>query len=136
VGDGGAGAGGGGEGAKEVAVAMKNLQKRVEKICLRLPEAFCEIHGEHVSFLVRKKTFAYYVNNHHGDGIMAVNCKVWPGDNAMLVNANPEKFYLPAYIASRGWVGLRLDTRDVDWGEVEDFIAGSYQLVTAKKLKL
>ena len=113
---------------------MKRLLSRVQKICLALPEAVCEIHGQHASFLVKKKTFTYYLNNHHGDNIIAVNCKVLPGDNAALVKAHPEKFYMPAYIASRGWVGLRLDVPKVDWEEVEDLISGSYQLVAPKKL--
>ena len=113
---------------------MKNPLARVQEICLGLPEAVCELHGDHASFLVKKKTFTYYLNNHHGDGIVGVNCKVLPGDNAALVKAQPEKFYMPAYIASRGWVGLRLDLAHVDWEEVADLISGSYQLVAPKKL--
>jgi hypothetical protein len=111
-----------------------NLLARVRKICLALPEAVCEMHGDHASFLVKKKTFTYYLNDHHGDGIIAVNCKVLPGDNAALVKAHPERFYMPAYIASRGWVGLRVDVGEVDWEEVADLISGSYQLVAPKKL--
>jgi predicted DNA-binding protein (MmcQ/YjbR family) len=111
-----------------------NPLARVKKISLALPEAVCEMHREHASFLVRKKVFTYYLNNHHGDGIVGINCKVLPGDNATLVKAHPEKFYLPAYIASRGWVGLRLDVDAVDWEEVSDLIAGSYQLVAPQKL--
>src|ERR1700722_8696512 len=110
------------------------MLERVKKICLALPEAICELHGDHASFLVRKKTFTYYLNNHHGDGIIAVNCKVLPGDNAALVKAQPEKFYMPAYIASRGGGGLRLDLTHVDGEEVTDLIAGSYQLVPPKNL--
>lgn len=113
---------------------MKDPLSRIQEICLALPEAVCEIHGDHASFLVKKKTFTYYLNNHHGDNIIAVNCKVLPGDNAALAKAHPEKFYMPAYIASRGWVGLRLDVPKVDWEEVEDLISGSYQLVAPKKL--
>jgi phosphoribosylglycinamide formyltransferase-1 len=112
----------------------KNPLARVQEICLALPEAVCEIHGDHASFLVRKKTFTYYLNNHHGDGIVGINCKVLPGDNAALVKTLPEKFYMPAYIASRGWVGLRLDVGTVDWEEAADLISGSYQLVAPKKL--
>ena len=110
------------------------MLKRVKEICLALPEAACELQGEHASFLVRKKTFTYYLHNHHGDGIVGISCKVLPGDNAVLVKADPVKFYMPAYIASRGWVGLRLDVGKVDWEEVTDLIKGSYQLVAPKKL--
>lgn len=40
---------------------------------------------------------------------MAINCKVLQGDNARLVTADPSRFYMPAYVGSRGWVGLMLD---------------------------
>jgi predicted DNA-binding protein (MmcQ/YjbR family) len=106
---------------------------RVTQICLALPEATAQPSGEHITFRARKKTFAYFLNNHHGDGIVSVCCKVLPGDNAALVAANPTKFYLPAYIGPRGWVGLRLDTGKVDWGEVKELVGGSYALVAPKR---
>ena len=50
-------------------------------LALALPEATRLIAGTHAQFLVRKKTFAYFLDNHHGDGIVAVTCKVLPADN-------------------------------------------------------
>jgi phosphoribosylglycinamide formyltransferase-1 len=46
---------------------------RLTEIALALPEAQRQIYGSHAQFLVRKKTFAYFLDNHHGDGIVAVN---------------------------------------------------------------
>src|ERR1035437_5472833 len=77
---------------------------RLMKICLALPEAIQESAGRHATFLVRKSVFAYYLNDHHGDGIVSVCCNVLPGDNEALVAAHPAKFYMPAYIGPRGWV--------------------------------
>ena len=107
---------------------------RVTSICLSLPEAIREYNGHHASFLVRKKHFAYYLDNHHGDGIVAVNCKVLPGDNTRLIAADSDKFYLPAYIGARGWVGLRLDRGDVDWDEVRELLTHSYLQTAPKRL--
>jgi phosphoribosylglycinamide formyltransferase-1 len=107
---------------------------RLTKICLALPETARDCKGSHAGFLVRKKTFAYFLNDHHGDGIVAVACKVLPGDNAALVEAHAARFYLPAYIASRGWVALRLDTAKVDWSEVKELVTTSYRLVAPKTL--
>ena len=107
---------------------------RLTKICLALPEATREVHGAHAAFLVKKKTFAYFLYDHHGDGIVGVTCKVLPGDNARLTAADPSRFYLPAYIASKGWVALRLDVGEVDWEEVRELVAGSYQLIAPKRL--
>ncbi len=93
-----------------------------------------EEKGDHASFLVSKKVFAYYLNNHHGDGIVSVCCKVLPDDNKRLIEANPHKFYMPAYIGPRGWVGLRLDLPTVDWTEVKEIVLGSYTQVAPQKL--
>jgi hypothetical protein len=107
---------------------------RLTKICLALPEAIREISGEHAGFQVRKRTFAYFLNNHHGDGIVAVTCKVLPGDNVALIATQPARFYMPSYIGPKGWVALRLDVGDADWDEVRELVVGSYMLVAPKRL--
>src|SRR5215472_7242921 len=96
------------------SVKASALLERISKICLALPEASREIRGDHASFTARKKVFAYFLNNHHGDGIVSLARKAFPGDNTALVVSQPERFYLPAYIGPRGWVGLRLDVGKVD----------------------
>lgn len=118
---------------KKLATKDRRLS-RLSEVCLAFPEAACQQQGDHASFLVRKKVFAYYLHNHHGDGIISVCAKVAPGDNAALVSSQPERFYLPAYIAHRGWVALRLDIGDVDWDEVAELMADSYRRVAPKTL--
>jgi len=107
---------------------------KVSKIALALPSATRAIMGKHAQFAVSKRTFTYYLDDHHGDGIVAICCKVLPGDNKLLVATNPERFYLPAYIGSRGWVALRLDVGPIDWDEVSELIVHSYRLVAPKRL--
>jgi hypothetical protein len=109
---------------------------RLMKICLALPEARQESAGRHATFLVRKTVFAYYLNDHHGDGIVSVCCKVLPGDNEALIAAQPAKFYMPAYIGPRGWVALRLDVSGLDWNEVAELVVGSYKLIAPNRLAL
>jgi len=106
--------------------------RRVAEIALALAGAERETMGAHASFKVKNKTFAYFLNDHHGDGIVGVWCKVLPGENTALIAANPKRFYMPAYVGSRGWVGLRLDVGRVSWKEVEELVRGSYLLVAAK----
>jgi predicted DNA-binding protein (MmcQ/YjbR family) len=107
---------------------------RLTEIALALPEATRQIYGSHAQFLVRKKTFAYFLDNHHGDGMVAVTCKVLPGDNKALAEAQPGRFYLPAYIANKGWVALRLDAGKVHWNEVTELLWGSYALIAPQRL--
>jgi hypothetical protein len=115
---------------------------QVEAICLALPETSSRREGKHAAFLVRKKTFAYFLDDHHGDGIIAITAKVGhihktgdaTGDNHLLVKAQPERFYLPAYLASKGWVALRLDIGEIDWDEVRELVQESYRRIAPKRL--
>jgi len=60
---------------------------QLTKICLALPEATCDHCGQHAGFYVRKRTFAYFLNDHHGDGIVGVNCRVLRSDNKVLAGS-------------------------------------------------
>jgi phosphoribosylglycinamide formyltransferase-1 len=117
--------------------AKPSQQDRLDaltRICLALPDAKREDKGAHCAFLVGKRTFAYYLNDHHGDKIISVCCKVLPGENHLLVESGPGRFYLPAYIGSRGWIALRMDRAALNWTEVKELIRGSYLQVAPKKL--
>lgn len=107
---------------------------RLTEIAKSLPETRRQLHGDHASFLIRKKPFAYFLNNHHGDGIVGIACKALPGDNTALVATQPRRFYLPAYVGPRGWVALRLDVGTIDWDEVAELMRGSYLLIAPKRL--
>jgi hypothetical protein len=118
----------------EMKTAEDARLTKVAAICLALPETVRVDMGSHTSFTVRKKVFAYFLNDHRGDGIVSVCARVFPGENKQLVEAHPKKFYLPAYIGARGWVGLRLDIGKVDWDEVRDLVTASYLQTAPKKL--
>ena len=112
-----------------------SLLARLRKLCLALPEAHeVEAWGE-PTFRVRNKLFAMYAapNNHHGAGRPAVWCKAAPGNQALMVRAEPERYFVPPYVGPSGWVGVWLD-RDPDWTEVRDLMCDSYRLVAPKKL--
>jgi hypothetical protein len=106
--------------------------EHVSEICSGLPEATRELSGRHAVFKVRGKTFAYYLDDHHGDGMVGVVFKT-PA-NEGLIAANPDRFYMPAYIGHRGWAGLRLDVGPIDWTEVSDFVTDSYLAIAPKRL--
>jgi len=108
--------------------------KRLSGICLALPESVRERRSSHAAFRVRSKIFAYYLDDHHGDGMVAVCCRTARGENVQWVAARGSTFYLPAYIGPRGWVGIRLDVGPIDWREVADFVQESYRLVAPKRL--
>jgi hypothetical protein len=79
-------------------------RSRVIELCAGLPEVTVE-EGRHVGFSVRGKRFAWLLDDHHGDGRLAFSCKAPPGQNTALAERHPERFFLPSYVASRGWIG-------------------------------
>lgn len=108
--------------------------KKLTQICLALPEAERKLTGDHADFRVRGKVFAYFLHNHHGDGIVSVCCKSALGENVDRAFREPERFYLPAYIGPRGWFGLRLDLGAINWVEVQNVVELSYCLAAPKTL--
>jgi hypothetical protein len=116
------------------SIAEDRCLIRLSEICLALPEATRECLGQHAAFTVRDKKFAYYLDDHHGDGIVAVCFRTVAGENEVLLASDPTRFYRPAYIGPRGWVGLRLDLGRIDWAEVADFVTDSYRLAAPKRL--
>ncbi|HUF54479.1 MAG TPA: MmcQ/YjbR family DNA-binding protein [Dehalococcoidia bacterium] len=69
-----------------------------------------------------------------GDGRLSVWMKAQAGAQDVLVNGDPERFFVPPYVSKNGWIGIRLDASDVPWGMVEDLAAESYRLIAPKRL--
>jgi predicted DNA-binding protein (MmcQ/YjbR family) len=107
---------------------------QLSSICRALPAVVRTAKGDHADFRVRNKVFVYFLNNHHGDGIVSVCCRSALGENIDRVRREPERFYLPAYIGPRGWFGLRLDRGVIHWDEVADIVRQSYCLAAPRTL--
>jgi hypothetical protein len=108
---------------------------RLRKLCLSLPEAHeVEAWGE-PTFRVKNKIFAMYAsaNNHHGGGRHAVWCKAAAVNQRLMIEAEPDRFFVPPYVGPSGWIGVWLD-RKVDWGELADLLRDSYRMIAPKKL--
>jgi hypothetical protein len=107
---------------------------RVSRLALALPESERNLRGDHADFRVRGRVYAYFLDDHHGDGIVSVCLRSALGENVDRARREPGRFYLPAYIGARGWFGLRLDRGAVDWREVENLLELSYRLAAPKTL--
>jgi len=123
---------------KRHSPAARRLLTRLRKICLAFPESSERLsHGEPTFFVGAKegkggKVFVCFSDDHHGDGMTAITFPAAPGAQAMLIEADPRRFYRPKYVGPSGWVGLRLDV-DPDWEEVAEFAEESYRLVAPKR---
>jgi len=109
------------------------LLEQVRAICLAWPESSEKVAWGGPTFRVKDKLFAMYLDNHHGDGRLALWIKAPAGVQELLVEAEPERFFRPPYVGPSGWIGVRLDGA-VDWSEIADFLADGYRLAAPKKL--
>jgi predicted DNA-binding protein (MmcQ/YjbR family) len=117
----------------QLATADARRAKLV-KICSSLPEVEIQTLGEHLGIRIRKKTFAYYQFDHHGDGMIALACRSNLNDQRRLIQSDAETFFSPAYVGKRGWIGMRLDLDEVDWDTAEELLCNAYQEVAPRKL--
>jgi hypothetical protein len=96
--------------------AREKILGRLREICLALPETSERpSHGAPTFFVRGKRSFLMVVTNRHGDGRFAVWCAAPGGMQRTLVEADPERFFVPPYVGHRGWLGVRLD-RAISWG--------------------
>jgi len=105
---------------------------RIRSICLGLPEAAEKPFGGHTSpaFRVRDKMFVVVSEDR-----TSMTLKAAEGVQAILINSDPDRFFFPKYVGSKGWVGVRLDlATQPDWEEMAEVIYESYCLLAPKRL--
>jgi hypothetical protein len=114
--------------------SQERTLERLREICLGLPETSERLsHGAPTFFVRDKKSFLMILTNHHGDGRFAIWCAAPDGVQAMLVEADSERFFVPPYVGHRGWLGVRLD-RGLDWNELAGIAEDAYAMVAPAKL--
>lgn len=120
--------------AKPLAL-HEQRRSRLLEICAALPETIVDEAGKsHLAFRIRKRIFAYYLFDHHGDGIVAFTCKSSLSDQRRFIKEDPETFFVPAYLGSRGWIAIRLDLDGVDWETISALARRAYQDTAPRKL--
>jgi hypothetical protein len=107
---------------------------RLRQLCLALPETSERLsHGAPTFFVRAKRAFVMVLTDHHGDGRFAIWCAAPTGLQQMLIEADPERFFVPPYVGHRGWLGFRLD-RALDWDELAGIVEDAYAEVAPPKL--
>jgi hypothetical protein len=108
------------------------VMERIRAAALALPEAAEKPFGGHTSpaFRVRDKLFVMVSEDR-----TYMTLKAPPGVQGILVDSDPDRFFVPKYVGTKGWVGVRLDLREQpDWEEVAELICESYCLTAPKRL--
>ena len=109
--------------------------RRLRDICLALPETFeKEAWGECTFRVTGGSMFAMTDNDHHGSKHVAVWIKAPLDVQEMLVSADAKRFFVPPYVGSKGWIGVRLDYK-VDWDELGDILKDAHAMSAPKRLR-
>lgn len=106
---------------------------RLRALCLALPETSEKLSHGSVTFFVRTKVLANLLDDHHGDGRLAIWVAAPPGVQEQVVAAEPARFFRPPYVGHRGWLGVRLDVSP-DWDEIGRIVLESYRCVAPATL--
>lgn len=107
---------------------------RVRALCLGFPETTeRQSHGSPAFFVRDKVAFVMYLDDHHGDGRLALWCAAGPGAQDILVTSDPRRFFVPPYVGHRGWVGIRIDLA-APWDTVTDVVEEAYRAVAPRRL--
>jgi hypothetical protein len=121
---------------QEVAGPLERelVLEKIREICLGLPETSERLsHGAPTFFVRQKRAFVMVMNDHHGDGRFALWCAAPDGMQQSLVDADPERYFVPPYVGHRGWLGVRLD-RGLHWDELAGIAEDAYADVAPAKL--
>jgi uncharacterized protein YdhG (YjbR/CyaY superfamily) len=108
---------------------------RVRRICAKMPSVSEKLsHGTPTFFVEKDKgVFTMFVDNHHGDGHLAVWLPAPAGLQSALIGDAPAIYFKPPYVGSNGWIGIELDQiRD---GALEIHVREAWELAARKRKK-
>ena len=81
------------------------------------------------------KLFAIIADHHHGEEAVGLLVKSSGADEMSgLIEAQPDVYYWPKYYGASGWLGIKLNRRDVDWEQVSEWLQRSWELAAPRRL--
>ena len=107
--------------------------ERLRSICASLPEVTEKSsHGELAWFVLAGKKARQFATtwDHHHDDRNAVVMAAPPGAQERLVADDPDRYFRPPYVGGRGWIGIYLDTGDVDWDLIDLHVRDAHATIT------
>jgi hypothetical protein len=111
---------------------MESPIERVRTLCMSWPDVTERLsHGEAAWFHRDKRQIATIADHHHDDRV-AVWLAAPPGARDELVEHDPERYFVPPYVGTRGWIGAYLDVPDVDWERLEELIGNAYHTIAGQ----
>ena len=115
------------------------IEEQVDALARRLPEVGRKTsHGApgwSVGGEKSGKLFAIIADHHHGEEAVGLLVKAsGPDEMSGLIEAQPDIYYWPKYYGASGWLGLKLNRRDVDWDQVGEWLERSWRAAAPPRL--
>ena len=109
------------------------LENRIRAICLGLPGVTERLSHGAPAFFAGRQFVMLWPSGHHDHDFPHLWCAAAPGVQDELVTTEPDRFFRPPYVGSRGWLGVRLDG-DVDWDEIEVVCEEAFRTIATRRL--
>jgi hypothetical protein len=108
--------------------------KKVRPIALALPGVIEKrSHGSPTFFTGEGKKGRTFASLHDEREYFEGRLCIWAASEEAvrdaLIEDRPDVFFVPPYVGHRGWIGMRLDTKKVDWDEVAGVIEDAQALI-------
>ncbi len=115
------------------------IENEVDHLASRLPEVTRKTsHGSPgwaVGGEKSGKLFAIIADHHHGEEAVGLLVKAsGPDEMTGLIEAQNDIYYWPKYYGASGWLGLKLNRRDVDWDQVAEWLERSWRACAPARL--
>ena len=104
--------------------------QRLRSLALGLPEAEERIsHGRPWFFVQGRAGFAIYGGGtrNPGKALHPRSVLVHVDDDERPARQQDPRFFVPAYLGPRGWLGMDLDLHGTDWAEVGELLDASWR---------
>ena len=114
------------------------IEGQVDALARRLPEVGRKTSHGSPGWSTggdKGKLFAIIADHHHGEETVGLLVKSsGPDEMTGLIEAQPDVYYWPKYYGASGWLGVKLNRRDVDWDQVRQWLERSWRACAPPRL--
>ena len=114
------------------------IEAQVDALAQQLPEVGRKTSHGSPGWSVggeKGKLFAIIASHHHGEEAVGLLVKAsGPDEMTGLIEAQPDIYYWPKYYGASGWLGVKLNRRDVDWDQVREWLERSWRACAPPRL--
>ncbi|MGC2485998.1 MAG: MmcQ/YjbR family DNA-binding protein [Acidimicrobiales bacterium] len=109
------------------------LESQLRATCRAFPGATEKLSHGSPAFFAGPQFAILWMDGHHDHTFAHLWCAAPEGAQGALIASDPDRYFYPPYVGSRGWLGVRLDGT-VDFEVLEELLEDAYRCVASKRL--